>query len=43
MGVAPERLDEAETLVERHLEQFVVGPDEYEFPLAFRVYQAVNA
>jgi SAM-dependent methyltransferase len=42
MGVAPERLDEAESLVERHLERFVVGPDEYEYPLAFRVYEAVN-
>ena len=38
----PERLDEAEGLVERHLERFVVGPDEYEYPLAFRVYEAVN-
>ena len=43
MGVVPERLEEAETLVECHLERFVVGPDEYAFPLAFRVYEAVNA
>ena len=42
MGVAPERLDEAEILVERHLERFAVGPDEYEYPLAFRVYEAVK-
>ena len=26
----------------RHLERFAVGPDEYEYPLAFRVYEAVN-
>ncbi len=42
MGVAPERLHEAETMVERHLEQFVVGSDEYEYPMAFRVYEAAN-
>ena len=42
MGVEPERLQEAEAVVERHLEQFVVGPDEYEYPLAFRIYEAVN-
>ena len=42
MGVGPERLAEAEAVVERHLEQFVVGPDVYEYPLAFRVYEAVN-
>jgi SAM-dependent methyltransferase len=42
MGVAPERRGEAEALVERHLERFAVAPGEYEFPLAFRVYEAVN-
>jgi len=42
MGVAPERMDEAEARIERHLERFAVGPDEYEYPLAFRVYEAVN-
>ena len=42
MGVAPEREDEARAVVERHLDQFAVGPDEYEYPLAFRVYEAVN-
>ena len=42
MGVAPERLQEAEAVVERHLDRFAVGPDEYEYPLAFRVYEAVN-
>jgi len=42
MGVAPDRLEEAQTMVERHLERFAVGSDEYEYPLAFRVYEAVN-
>jgi SAM-dependent methyltransferase len=42
MGVGPERLEEAEAVVERHLEQFVVGLDVYEYPLAFRVYEAAN-
>ena len=28
--------------LERHLERFAVGPGEYEYPLAFRVYEAVN-
>jgi SAM-dependent methyltransferase len=43
MGVEAERLDEAEVAVERHLQQFVVGPDLYEYPLAFRIYAAVSA
>jgi len=42
MGVAPEREDAAQAVVERHLAQFAVGPDEYEYPLAFRIYEAVN-
>jgi SAM-dependent methyltransferase len=42
MGVAPQHEDEAQAVVERHLEQFAVGPGEYEYPLAFRVYEAVN-
>ena len=29
-------------MVERHLDRFAVGPEEYEYPLAFRVYEAVN-
>ena len=29
-------------MVERHLDRFAVGPDDYEFPLAFRVYEAVS-
>jgi SAM-dependent methyltransferase len=42
MGVAPEHEDEARALVGRHLGRFAVGPDEdeYEYPLAFRVYEA---
>ena len=28
------------TAIERHLERFAVGADEYEYPLAFRVYEA---
>ncbi len=42
MGVAPEQLDAAGTAIDRHLERFAVGVDEYEYPLAFRVYEAVN-
>ncbi len=42
MGVGPECLAEAEAVLERHLERFVIGPDLYEYPLAFRVYEAVN-
>ncbi len=42
MGIPPEREDEALAIVERHLEQFAVGPDEYDFPLAFWVFEAVN-
>ena len=42
MGIAPERLDEAHALMEGHLARFEVGPDEYEYPLGFRVFEAVN-
>ena len=42
MGVAAERLEEAEAALDRHLERFAVGDGEYEYPLAFRVYEAVN-
>ncbi len=42
MGVAPEHEDAAQEVVDRHLGQFAVGPDEYEYPLAFRVYDAAN-
>jgi hypothetical protein len=40
MGVPPEREREALDVVERHLARFRVGPDEYAYPLAFRVYDA---
>jgi SAM-dependent methyltransferase len=40
MGVALERVDEAMSLVEAHLGQFAAGPDEFDFPLAFRIYEA---
>jgi SAM-dependent methyltransferase len=40
MGIAPAREEEAKALVARHLEQFAVTPDEFEFPLAFMVYEA---
>ncbi len=42
MGVAPAYQEEAIAILERHVERFAVGPDEYEYPLAFRVYEAVN-
>lgn len=42
MGIPPEREDEALAIVERHLDQFAVGPDTYDFPLAFWVFEAVN-
>jgi SAM-dependent methyltransferase len=37
MGVAPEHLVEAEAVVDRHLDQFALGEDRYEYPLAFHV------
>jgi SAM-dependent methyltransferase len=40
IGVAPEREAAALELVERHLARFEVGPGEYEYPLAFRVYDS---
>ncbi len=42
MGVPPEREDEALAAVERHLDRFAVGPDDYDYPIAFMVYEAVN-
>ena len=42
MGIPAEREEEAMALVERHLDRFAVGPDEYEYPLAFTVFVAVN-
>ncbi len=40
MGVAPGDEAEALAVLERHLARFAVGPDEYAFPLAFRIYRA---
>lgn len=42
MGVPPERLEEAGAAIDQHVARFAVGEDEYEYPLAFRVYEAVN-
>jgi len=42
MGVPPARLGQAETVLDRHLARFAVQDGEYEYPLAFRVYEAVN-
>jgi SAM-dependent methyltransferase len=42
MGVPPERMGEAGVAIDRHLDSFAVGDGEYEYPLAFRVYEAVN-
>jgi SAM-dependent methyltransferase len=38
MGLPPERHQEAVNLVKQHLEHFAAGADQYEYPLAFRVY-----
>jgi SAM-dependent methyltransferase len=40
IGIPPEREQAALELVGRHLERFAVGEDVYEYPLAFRVYDA---
>jgi hypothetical protein len=42
MGVPPEREDQARQIVDRHLERFARGTNEYEYPLAFTIYQATN-
>jgi hypothetical protein len=42
MVIPHEREDEALAIVDRHLEQFAVGHDEYDFTLAFWVFEAVN-
>ncbi len=42
MGIGPEREEEAVALVARHLARFEVEEDEYEYPLAFYVFEAVN-
>jgi SAM-dependent methyltransferase len=40
MGVPPARQEEAMALIARHLERFAVGPDQFEFPLSFMIYEA---
>jgi hypothetical protein len=42
MGVAPERLADAEAALDGHLARFAVEGGDYEYPLAFRVYEAAN-
>jgi SAM-dependent methyltransferase len=41
MGVQPEREEEAAARVEAHLARFAVGQGEFEYPLAFMVYEAM--
>ncbi|HEX4433323.1 MAG TPA: methyltransferase domain-containing protein [Acidimicrobiales bacterium] len=42
MGVPPERLEEVGAVVDAHLARFAVGDGEYEYPLAFRIYEVVK-
>ncbi len=42
MGVAPEQMDQVGAALDEHLERFSVGDGVYEYPLAFRVYEAAN-
>lgn len=42
MGVPAARLQDVETVLDGHLARFAAGGGEYEYPLAFRVYEAVN-
>ena len=42
MGVDAERLGEAEAALDTHLARFAVEDAEYEYPLAFRIYSAIN-
>jgi SAM-dependent methyltransferase len=42
MGVAPEREHEAVAVLDRHMNQFSLGADLFEFPLAFRIFAAAN-
>jgi SAM-dependent methyltransferase len=43
LGLPADREEEAQAVMERHLGRFAVGPDEYEYPLAFMVYEAANS
>ena len=40
MGVPPDREEEAAARLEAHLAQFAVGPGEFEYPLAFMIFEA---
>jgi SAM-dependent methyltransferase len=42
LGLPPGHDAEAKAMMERHLGLFAVGPDEFEFPLAFMVFEASN-
>jgi SAM-dependent methyltransferase len=42
MGVPVERMEEAGAAIDQHLARFAVGDGEHQYPLAFRVYRAVN-
>ncbi len=42
MGIPPEQEDQAHHMIERHLERFAVGNDQFEYPLAFTVFEATN-
>jgi SAM-dependent methyltransferase len=42
MGVPPEQEDDAARLLDKHLARFEVGPDEYEYPLSFRIFDALD-
>ena len=43
MGIAPEHEDRARAALDAHLERFVLGDGVYEYPLAFRVHEAVSS
>jgi SAM-dependent methyltransferase len=40
MGVPPDREEEATARLEAHLAQFAIGPGEFEYPLAFMIFDA---
>jgi SAM-dependent methyltransferase len=42
MGIASEHEGRARSALDAHVERFAVGDGAYEYPLAFRVYEAVN-
>lgn len=42
MGVAPEREDEARAALDAHLDRFAAGGGTFDYPLAFRIYEARN-